>query len=159
MTRDEAARLLNVKPNAMRGEVDKAFTSLRLHYVISQQLSTDPLKRDAAVRAIGLLQEAYVTMTGQSPCLAMPPPKSSPPIASDDIPRVTLGGRRVAPKRGCTGKAAPPAGRSLGELLVHVRWRWPVLPNPWKSNRETAVAMVICAGIILFAILMLALSR
>jgi len=159
MTHDEAARLLNVKPNARRGEVDTAFTSLRLHYVIPQQLSTDPLKRDAAVRAIGLIQEAYATLTGQSPDSAMPPPKSAPPIVSDDIPRVSLGGRRVTPKRGSTRKASSPAGRSLGEWLVQVRWQWPVLPNPWKSNRETAVALAICAGIIFIAILMLALSR
>ena len=156
MTRDEAARLLNVKPNAMRGEVDKAFTSLRLHYVISQQLSTDPLKRDAAVRAIGLLQEAYVTMSGQSPDIAMPPPKSAPPIASDDIPRVTLGGRRVDSKRS-TGTSPKSAGQSKWEWRL--QFRWPILPALWSSNRETAVAKIICAVVFLLAILMLALSR
>jgi len=158
MNRDQAAQLLNITLNAKRGEVDTAFTSLRLHFVNQLQFSVHPHERDAAVRALALIQEAYTTLTGQSAPSAMPKPKSATHVASEEIPRVSLGGRHVAPKRGSTGNASSPAGRSLGEWLVHVRGQWSSLPNHWKSNRETAVALAICAGIILIAILMLALS-
>lgn len=156
MTRDEAARLLNITPNAKRGEVDNEFTSLRLHYANLLQFSTIPHVRDGAVRALGLIQEAYTKLTGQSAPSAMPTPKSASQIASDEIPRVSLGGRRVDSKRS-TGMSPKSAGQSKWEWRL--QFRWPILPALWSSNRETAVAKIICAVVFLLAILMLALSR
>jgi len=159
MTPDEAARLLNVNPNAQRREVDTALASLRSYYVSQLQLSTEPHERDAAVRAVAVIQEAYAVLTGQSAADANVPIVPASDATYEEIPRVSLGGKKVTPKRSYPRPVSTPTQGSWKNWRDRLLAPWPPTFVVRPPTRETVVAYVICAIIVLAAILLLLAAR
>ncbi len=133
MTRDEAYRLLNLPPNAGRANLDAHYAEARKTYARKLQYATDPKDRDAASKALALLQQAYRILTGSSPLQ---------PIAPATGKKKT-GGRRPAKQRTQVHTASKTTRRAP-------RWHgWPfsVFWGPWQATctRESLIGAGICA--------------
>jgi hypothetical protein len=161
MSKEEAARVLKVRPNATRRQIENAYESLRRIYVSKSQYATDPREREVANNALGLLQEAYQTLTGTPAPISIKPHLAPAATPSLSIPRASLGGRPAqhrAPARSHSQtiwkKSKPHATKRQDRWAPN--WSWPLTFKMRMPTLEKAVASLICAVMFLIALLILA---
>jgi hypothetical protein len=160
MTENEAARVLNVRPNAKPREILEACNSRRREYVCRAQFATDPHERDVANNGLRILQDAYYSLTGtQVPNQIKP--HATGATQSQLIPRASLGARPVQQYPPTFDRS--PTTTSNAESQSTGRRRWWAPSQVWVNGRrswvptpEKVVASLICGAIFLTALLIFA---
>ncbi len=143
MTREQAAKILEVSPNARQREINDAYSTLCRQYSTRSRFATKPDERDAAANALKFLQEAYREMTGSARS-NIPLRRRQPPPPSSAIPRRRLNARAV-------DKPAP-SRRTRFEIRI-------IWPFPWLTllrRDERFAAAAICAAMFVIAMVIVA---
>lgn len=156
----EALKILDVAPNSNPREIDNAYNALRHKYVTTAQYSTMPAERDWAINALGLVQDAYRTVTGRSAPASIKPSHVAPTAPSSGIPRASLRGalpRSHAPAssrcRAVADQRSSPRGARRDKKSVS-RFR-NAAQRSWPTSVENVVASLICVAMFLVALTIL----
>jgi hypothetical protein len=153
MTTHEAAKIIEVTPNSKPRQIDAAYNALRHKYVARAQYSTVPSERDEANRALGLVQDAYRTLTGRPAPTRIKPMRAARTAPSSSIPRASLGGKRT--RHGRSSSAARSRTHPHGGVTNPSRSRKTTNKSPWTSAENT-VAFAFTVAIFVLALTALA---
>lgn len=157
MTKDDAARILEVPLNAKSKHADEAYARKRTKYLAQAQYATDPRERDVANNALGLLQDAYRTLTGKFGPILVKPTNAASARPSQDIRRVSLS---VSPARSAKTRdhrSPTPVGNGKSRTLLsrfqdYVGYVRPIFAKSYFASPESAPAMAISAAMFLIAL-------
>lgn len=164
MTRDEAAKILEVSPRASRRQCDAAYAKTLGVLTLRLQHETVPHERDVLGRGIRLLGEAYQVFTGNPPPSQVAAPKTGK--ATKSPPKVKLASTAKpsappppppAPRRSilnnqpAAAKSRPPAAAAKRPPTRQPRQTKPSAPPP-SLDPIAARAWATIAAIVLLAV-------
>jgi hypothetical protein len=153
MTKEEARNVLALPRKHTPRDIEAAYARLYPRYVSRLSYATRPSERDVASNAAGLLQEAYRVLTGRPPPTLVMLPAATARIATPDIPRASLAGRRSGQ---ATAQAArQPATRRKPVARTTSSVHTPTRPGLSGGWRERVVGAFIYSAICLVALLVM----
>lgn len=164
MTREEAAKIMELSPKTGLPKANAAYAAKLRALTTRSQYATDPADRDVAARSVGLLREAYQVLTGSPPPAHVQPDRQTP--ASPATPRVSLS---TDTKPAAPPRPAPLPRRSILDNQPAAGARPAPLPSTRPAPRKRTPAgrapiwtarspEVLWAWGILSAIIVLAIS-